>query len=518
MSRGKVYLIGAGPGDPDLITVKGLECLREADVVVYDRLVHPALLSHARAEVELIYVGKQPGAHAMKQEDINRLLVRKALEGKKVVRLKGGDPFVLGRGGEEAEFLAREGVPYEVVPGVTSAIAVPAYAGIPVTHRGVSKSFCVIAGHEEPEDNLEYGKTKISDVAMSQGEVAGKPVIGDQTLVFLMGMQNLSTVVHNLMASGWDAATPVAVIRWGTLPKQETLVGTLETICTDVERKGFTPPAVVVVGNVVRLREKIRWYDNQPLFGKRVLVTRSREQASTLSGLLRRQGAEPIEVPVIKIVPPPNFDELDQALGEVGNYDWILFTSANAVHAVIKRLAELGMDVRSLKGPKIGAIGPETAHQIRTYGIGVDFMPSEFVAEAVAREFPEDPTGRYILIPRARQAREALPEALAQRGAHVRTVAAYETLLDDSEARRVKELLDSGGIDIITFTSSSTVRNFTKLAGTLLPSNIKIACIGPVTAQTARECGLEPDIVADTYTIEGLVEKLVEVYRVPSAD
>ncbi|MDI6827125.1 MAG: uroporphyrinogen-III synthase, partial [Armatimonadota bacterium] len=330
------------------------------------------------------------------------------------------------------------------------------------------------------------------------------------TLVFLMGVENLPQIVEELIEGGRDPSTPIALIRWGTLPNQETLTGTLECICKEVERVGFKPPAVIVVGKVVRLREKLRWFDTRQLFGKKVLVTRSRDQASALSDLLRRYGADPIEFPLIKISPPRDFGELDAALNRIENYDWIIFTSANGFKAIMDRLMVLGHDVRWLKGPKIAAIGTATAKAIQTLGIRVDFVPSQFVAEAIEREFPEEVNGKRILIPRAEEAREVLPEKLAERGAVVDVVTAYRTEIDEAgETDKIREMVCTGEIDIITFTSSSTVRNFVKLIGTAIPDSITIACIGPITAQTASEMGFNPSIVADEHTIEGLVKALI---------
>ena len=511
MTRGKVYLVGAGPGDPGLLTIKGLKCISRADVIVYDRLVHPAILTHARPDAELIYVGKASSAHTMSQDEINRLLVEKAREGKNVVRLKGGDPFVFGRGGEEAEALAEQGIQFEVVPGVTSATAVPAYAGIPVTHRDFCSTLGIVTGHEAADGE----KSETSESRIRWDKIA----TGVDTLIFLMGVGNLPNIVAELVKNGRDASTPIALIRWGTRPEQETLVGTLADIVEKVGSAGFKPPAVAVVGEVVNLREKLRWFDSpqaNPLFGKKVLVTRSREQASALSELLREHGAEPIEFPVIKISPPESFAELDVALGCIEKYDWLLFTSANGVQAVMDRLRKLGRDMRWLKGPKIGAIGPKTAEAVQCLGMKVDFVPSKFVSEAIADELPESPSGKRILILRAKEAREALPEKLRERGAQVDVVAAYRTEIDpDSyrdDADRIKELLASGGIDIITSTSPSTVKGFVNLVGegglAALAGKVIVACIGPITAQAAEEYGLKPDFVAEEHTIEGLVQAL----------
>jgi len=539
MTYSKVYLVGAGPGDPGLLTLKGRECIRKADVIVYDRLVHPSILRHARPDAELIYVGKASSAHTMKQEDINRLLTDKAKEGKTVVRLKGGDPFVFGRGGEEAEALVEEGIEFEIVPGITSAIAAPAYAGIPVTHRDFCSALGIITGHERAaECDRETGRPgdgeqgiapsphrPLAPSSSSENPNPGsrikwdKIATGIDTLVFLMGVQNLPNIVSELVKNGRDPSTPVALVRWGTRVEQETLVGTLADIVGKVKETGFKSPAVTVVGDVVNLREKLRWFDNRPLFGKKVLVTRSRDQASALSQLLRDYGAEPVEFPVIRISPLKDCSELDAALDRIEEYDWLLFTSANGVTAAIDRLRELGRDVRSLKGPKIGAIGPKTAETIRGLGMNVDFTPSKFVAEQVVQEFPEHPDGKRILIPRAREAREVLPEKLAEKGARVDVVTSYQTEIEESDAAEVKELLARGEIDIVTFTSSSTVKNFVQLVGeggrVSLPEGVKVACIGPITAQTAEECGLKPDVVADEYTIEGLVAALVAGVKAP---
>lgn len=496
----KVYLVGAGPGDPGLLTVKGLECIKKADVIVYDRLAHPAILAEARPDAEMIYVGKASSAHTMKQADINRLLAEKAKENKIVVRLKGGDPYVFGRGGEEAEVLVEEGVPFEVVPGISSAIAVPAYAGIPVTHRGLCCSFGIITGHEDPskeESSIRWDKIST----------------GLDTIVFLMGVENLPNIVAQLTANGRDPSTPIALIRWGTRSEQETLTGALENIVGKVECAGFKSPAVIVVGEVVGLRERLRWFDNRPLSGKKVVVTRSREQTSSLSTLLREQGAETIEFPVIAIAPPEDFGMLDAALAHVEDYDWLLFTSANGVTSVIDRLRALGRDSRWLRGPKVGAIGPKTMEAITNLGIAVDYMPSESVAEAVVDQFPEDPAGKRILILNARDARDVLPKILRERGADVEVAAAYRTIIEEADSSCIKDLLEKGDIDFVTFTSSSTVSNFVKLVGaetvSMIPGRAKIVCIGPITAQTALDLGLHPDVIAENYTIEGMVDALI---------
>ncbi|HZT41258.1 MAG TPA: uroporphyrinogen-III C-methyltransferase [Chthonomonadaceae bacterium] len=517
MSIGTVYLIGAGPGDPGLITLHGLERLRTADVVVYDRLAHPALLEHVRPDAERVYVGKASAAHAMKQADINALLVERAKQGKTVARLKGGDPFVFGRGGEEGEACRAAGVPFEIVPGVTSAIAAPAYAGIPITHRDMASSFAVITGHER-DDAKESGRRE-PGAAEGRRDWAGIAK-GADTLVFLMGVEALPEIVARLQEHGRSPETPVALVQWGTWPRQRVVTGTLATIAAEVERAQLTPPAVCVVGEVVRLREALRWFDDpqaRPLFGKRALVTRAREQASALSDLLRAAGAEPVEFPVIKIARRDDYGDLDVALARLPRYAWLVFTSANAVPIVAERLEALGLDARAFGGVRIAAIGPATAEALSNLlHLRADFVPSEAVAEAILAEWPdEDLHGKRILLPRAAEAREVLPEQLRARGAAVEVLPIYETQLDASAAESVRDQLKNGEIDVITFTSSSTVRNFAQaIAGEdrerllHLAGRTLVAAIGPVTAETARENGLEPQIVAETHTIPGLVAAL----------
>jgi len=494
-----VYLIGAGPGDPKLLTLKAAERIAEADVIVYDRLAHPAILKRAKPDAELVYVGKASSDHTMRQEDINALLVEKAKQGKSVARLKGGDPFVFGRGGEEAEALAREGIPFEVVPGVSSAIAAPAYAGIPVTHRKVCSSFGIITGHEDP--NKAESSIKWDKIAT-----------GLDTMVFLMGVSNLPNIVSELMRNGRSPDTPVALIRWGTRPDQETLVGTLADIVEKVNAVGFESPAVTVVGDVVNLRDTLRWFDNRPLFGKRIVVTRSREQASALTEALEALGAQVIEFPVIKIVPVADWGPVDAAVEEMGSFAWLIFTSVNGVKSLAKRLMETGCDIRALAGPRVVAIGPKTAEALEELCVKVDYIPDEFVAEAVVDQFPEDVRGKRILLARGGSAREVLPEKLTALGADVTVATVYETELEDSDAADVKRMLADGEIDTIAFTSSSTVRNFIELIGgsESVPDSVIIACIGPITSRTAEEAGLKPTVVATEYTIEGLTQALVE--------
>jgi len=525
VKTGTVYLIGAGPGDPGLITLRGLERLREADVVVYDRLAHPALLEHVQPDAERIYVGKASAAHAMQQADINALLVERAKQGKAVARLKGGDPFVFGRGGEEGEACRAAGVVFEIVPGVTSAIAAPAYAGIPITHRDLASSFAVITGHERDDAGEAGGRAP--GTAEGRRDWAGIAK-GADTLVFLMGVEALPEIVARLQEHGRPSETPVALVQWGTWPRQRVVTGTLATIAAEVERAKLTPPAVCIVGAVVRLRETLRWFDDpqaRPLFGRRVLVTRAREQASALSDRLRAAGAEPVEFPVIKIVRMDDYGDLDVALSRLPRYAWVVFTSANAVPIVAERLEALGLDARAFGPVRIAAIGPATAEALYNYlRLRADFVPTEAVAEAVLAEWPEeDLRDRRILLPRAAEAREALPEQLRARGAAVEVLPVYETQHDVSAAGSVRDALENGEIDVITFTASSTVRNFAQtLAGEdrerlrQIAGRAIVAAIGPITAETAREHGLEPQIVAETHTIPGLVAALESYCRCTS--
>lgn len=504
MSRGRVYLVGAGPGDPGLITLRGRDCLARADVIIYDRLANPQLLSQARADAERIYVGKEASRQALSQEEINRLLVDRARQGQVVCRLKGGDPFVFGRGGEEAEALVAAGIPFEVVPGVTSAVAAPAYAGIPVTHRRFSSSLAIVTGHEDPTKEESAIRWERLATAVD-------------TLVFLMGVRYLPEIVQQLLAHGRPPETPVALVRWGTHPGQETLVGTLANIVQKVAEAGFQSPAVTVVGEVVSLREKLRWFDTQPLFGQRVLVTRTRAQASALSELLRERGAEPVECPVIQIR-PLDFQARLQELATAGfPVDWLIFTSANGVEIFFAGLHEIGRDARALGRVKLGALGPATGAALAERHLRVDYGPSKFIAEQFLEEFPEPVEGQHILIPRARAAREALPEGLKARGADVEVLPVYETVRDGAGAAAVQRQLAAGEIDWVTFTSSSSVEHFVALVGPV-PSGVKVACIGPVTADTAREKGLRVDVVAEEYTIPGLVQAIERYLREEKED
>jgi uroporphyrinogen III methyltransferase/synthase len=501
-SKGLVYLVGSGPGDPGLITVKGLACLQKADVIVHDRLVSPGLLRQAPQGCEMIDVGKSPQWHTLPQEAINALLVERALAGKVVVRLKGGDPFLFGRGGEEAEALAAAGVPFEVVPGVTSAIAAPAYAGIPVTHRHHTSTVTVVTGHEDP--------TK-ADSSLDWQKLA----TGVGTLVLLMGVGNLPQIVAKLIEHGRDPRTPVAIVQQGTEPHQRTVTGTLADIVKKARDAGIKPPAVTIVGEVVALREKLRWFDTKPLFGKRVLVTRSREQASALSERLRELGAEPLEYPAIKIAPPKDMTPLDEAIARLPTYDWLIFTSANGVRSLVDRMSEKGMDTEALGRPKIAAIGPATAQALQRYGLRVDYVPDVHTTKEIAAGL-DDLSGQRILLPRVARAPKQLAQALRAKGAVVDEIAAYRTLAVGAPDE-LKALLKDGQIDIVTFTSSSTVRNLVAGLQGATPAKVLsrclVACIGPVTARTAERLGIRVDVVAKEHTIAGLVEAIVAALR-----
>jgi uroporphyrinogen III methyltransferase/synthase len=500
MSRGIVYLVGAGPGDPGLITVKGLRYIGSADAIVYDRLVDRRLLASARPDAEMIDVGKVPRSGKNRQEDINVLLVELAKQGKRVVRLKGGDPFIFGRGGEEAQVLRASSVPFEIVPGITSAIAAPAYAGIPLTHRKLASSFSVVTGNEDP--------TK-PDSALQWNALTRQ----GGTLVVLMGWENLSAIVETLLQQGRPPETSVALVQWGTEPYQRTLTGTLADIVEKAASSGLTPPVVTVIGEVVSLRDELRWFDNRPLFGKRVLVTRTREQASSLSDLLTQRGAQPVELPTIEVQKLDDYSELDAALQRLGEYEWVIFTSVNAVQVVCEQVVALGLDARAFHAVRIGAIGPATASSLRERGIIADFVPESFVSESVVEGLKKEAmTGVRVLLPRADIARDALSNGLISLGATVDEITAYRTVTPEPSARLLKDILRDG-VDIATFTSSSTVRNLVRLlSGDLKAfSGATIACIGPITADTAREMGLDVQIVAREHTIAGLVEA-IEAY------
>ena len=495
---GKVYIIGAGPGDPGLITLRAVECLGLADVVIYDNLVNEELLKYAPPNARLIYAGKKGGDHTLSQDKINELLTGEALDGHTVARLKGGDPFIFGRGGEEAEVLVQQGVPFEVIPGITSAIAVPSYAGIPLTHRGLTSTVAFITGHEDPTKD--------------QSDIDWQALTGIGTLVFLMGVKNLGRITEALISRGKLPETPAALIHRGTTPHQKILIGTLGNIVERARANDFKPPAILVVGEVIALRETLRWFDTKPLFGLGVVITRPVRQADDLAKLLAAQGANPIVFPTIAIEEPADWIEFDAAIDRIESYNWLIFTSANGVHFFFERLRQRGKDVRDLKGIKICCIGPATARQIESRGIRVDLVPEEFIAEGILKSFAAmNITGQKILIPRAAKARDILPETLKKQGADVTVAATYRTVNSGRKKEELTGLIDEGDVDVITFTSSSTVANFVDIMGSdyALPEKVKIACIGPVTAQTAQKAGFKIDIMQNEYTMEGLVKSLI---------
>ena len=500
MRKGTVVLAGAGPGDPGLASSLVLQSIRTADVIVYDRLVSERLLVEARPETELIYVGKASSEHTLRQEEINALLVRLAREGKALLRLKGGDPFVFGRGGEEAQELRRHNIPFEIVPGITSAISVPAYAGIPVTHRGIATSFAVFTGHEEP------GKTESS---LRWDKLA----TGTDTLVFLMGVENLAFITNRLMENGLAAETPAAVIRWGTTPNQRTLVTSLGKAVEDVARMKIQPPAIFIVGNVVRLREELQWFDSRPLFGKTILVTRARAQASKFVSVLEEAGARCVEAPAIRITDPEDLSPARAAVVNLQAYSWIVFTSTNGVERFFQLLHEAGKDARAFGGLKIAAIGPETANALKREGLIADVIPGEYRAESVLEALAGKlKSGDRVLIARAQEAREVLPDELRKQGITVDVVPVYQTVVGEADGAKLLKALTDKDIDLVTFTSSSTVTNLLEIVGPegkAALQQVPIACIGPVTAETCREQGLVPAMTATEYTIKGLAELII---------
>jgi len=503
-TNGKVYLVGAGPGDPGLITVRGVECLGRADVVVYDYLSNPTLLRHARPDAEMIYVGKQASNHTMTQDEINALLVKLGNDGKTVTRLKGGDPFVFGRGGEEAEALHKAGIPFEIVPGISSSIAAPAYAGIPVTHRAVATAFMVITGHEDPTKKETQVDWK------SVAEFFG-------TRVILMGVERIGLIAGDLIKHGLAPTTPVAMVRWGTTGNQQTITGTLKTIAGVVAKTGFKAPAVTIVGEVVKQRKTLNWFENRPLFGKRVVVTRSRDQASELVRQLTELGADVLEIPTIRITPPTDLAPLQEAVEGMGEYDWVLFTSPNGVDAFFKAFFEKHKDLREFGGAKIAAVGQATAQKVTGYHLEVDFMPKEFTTEGLLKEFRKevDCENLHFLLPRADLADQKLARGLEDLGGIVDDIDAYATVPESEDRTGHRARLLAEGADLITFTSSSTVTNFCNLVD--VPAlrskypGLKFVSIGPVTSKTMVDRGLEVAVEAEIHTIPGLVDAILKL-------
>ncbi len=503
---GKVYLVGAGPGDPGLLTLKGKECLEAADVVLYDYLANPVLLQYAPATAERIYVGRRGRGQYQDQADINRLLIERAKVGNVVIRLKGGDPFVFGRGGEEAEAVAAAGVDFELVPGVSAAVAVPAYAGIPVTHRTLASTVTFVTGHEDPTKPvalLEWPR-----LASTSG-----------TLVFMMGMKNLPLIVRQLLSEGRPSDTLVAAIRWGTKAAQQTIVGTLGDIVSKAEAAHLEPPTVIVVGEVVRLRGQLNWFETKPLFGKRVVLTRPQEQAREFSQLLAAYGAEPVEVPTIQIVPPASWQAIDAAMAGLSTYQWLIFTSVNGVRPFMDRLHAAGKDARALANLRLCAIGPRTAQELGTYGLTPDLIPTEFQAEGVIAALAHvGIRGSRILIPRAEVAREILPDQLRELGATVEVIPVYRTIAPAVDVASLTQQLQDGQVAVVTFTSSSTVRNFMELFGgrdRLRPllAGVVVACIGPITARTAEEYGVTVTVMPVENTVPALADAIVRHFK-----
>ena len=488
---GIVYLVGGGPGDPELVTKKGLRLIETADAIFYDALAPTELLSYRRPEANVVYVGKKRTQHAYSQQQISDMMIAEARAGKRVVRLKGGDPFMFGRGGEEAEALRAAGVRFEVVPGVTSALGVAAYSGIPLTHRRHTSAVTFVTGHEA--DQVDWCKLG----------TAG-------TLVVFMGLTTFAEVSRRLIQCGRLPSTPAAAIRWGTRGDQITIEGTLENLSEEIRRANLKPPALIVVGEVVSLRRKINWFEQLPLVGSRVVVTRARGQAERLSGALRALGATVIELPTIEICPPDDWSPLDQAIAELEQYDWLIFTSANGVRHFIDRLDASSRDLRALKA-KICAIGPATAEHLERLHLKVDLMPPEYVAESVLEAFGEqDLAGKRILLPRAAVARDSIPVELGERGAQVNVVPAYRTQVPEQAAELAQQTFGADPKpDWITFTSSSTVRNFAQLCPVERLNGVRVASIGPITSNTARELGIRVDAEPERYTVEGLVEAIV---------
>jgi uroporphyrinogen III methyltransferase / synthase len=506
-NKGKIVLVGAGPGDIGLLTLNGKQWLQKADVVLYDHLVNPEMIRFTQKSAEMIYVGKKEGVASMEQEQINQLLISKAREEKLVIRLKGGDPFIFGRGGEEIQAVQAAGIPFIIVPGVTSVTGVAAYAGIPLTHRHLSSTLSIITGSNEKNQG---------DIHIDWEKIAAR----SGTLVFLMGARKLPLIVEKLIKFGKNPDTPIAVVQWGTTARQKTWIGTLGTIVEISAHDKILPPALTIIGEVVNLKATIEWYEHLPLFGKTVVVTRKGDQAESMIDRLHELGAEPFFFPVIETIAPDDWSPLDNALNNLSQYDGLIFTSANGVRFFAERLKAVGQDIRELKGVKVFTIGPKTAEAVRNLGIRVDVVPEKFVAESLIESIKEI-EGKKFLIPRATVAREILPDQLRKMGAIVDVSPAYQTVLPVTPVDALKKRLQEGSIDVITFTSSSTVTNFLALAGEQLLPDIKktkIACIGPITAKTARDAGLDVEIMPEQYTVPSLMDAVENYFHSHSED
>lgn len=494
MTQPKVYLVGAGPGDPELITLKAKRLLAEADSILYDHLASAELLDLAPASAERLYVGKKKAEHALSQDEICALLVDRGRRGLNVIRLKGGDPFIFGRGGEEAEALANAGIPFEVVPGVTSPLGIAAYTGVPLTHRDHTSVVTFITGH----DVLKIDWTKVGT---------------SETLVIFMGISQFDEIARRIIAGGRAASTPAMAVRWGTRPDQEVIAGTLDSLPRLIHERGLKPPATIVIGDVVLLREKLSWYEKLPLFGQRIVVTRAREQASALSEQLHFLGAETIELPAIAIQPAADYGPLDRAIANLRSYDWLIFTSANGVRFFLDRLDASKSDVRAMAG-RICAIGPATREALERFHIKVDVMAEKYVAEGLLDALAGyDLNGARVLIARAAVARDLLPNELTRRGARVEVVEAYRTVVPPDLPQRAHEVL-ARKPDWITFTSSSTVTNLVDAIGANALDGIQTASIGPITSATLRRHGVPVALEASEYTISGMVQALIEAVTI----
>jgi uroporphyrinogen III methyltransferase/synthase len=488
----KVYLVGAGPGDPDLITWKGRKLLARADSVLYDNLANEHLLELTRPECERIYVGKKKSVHAYPQQEICRMMIERARRGLTVVRLKGGDPFIFGRGGEEVEALADAGVAFEVVPGVTSPLGIAAYSGVPLTHREHTKVVTFVTGHDAA--GIDWSK-------IGQSE----------TLVIFMGIFSIREIAAEIIRHGRSGETPAIVVRWGTRPDQETVSGTLATIADRIDQAQVKPPATVIIGEVVALHEKLNWFEKLPLFGKKIVVTRAAEQAGEFSGRLRALGADAVELPVISIQPAENPAPLDRAIQGLAGYDWLIFTSVNGVRFFLDRLDASGRDLRSLKA-RICAIGPATRRAVEELHLKVDLMPEEYVAESLVRAFASvNLAGKRVLLPRAAVARDLIPSQLTKMGAQVDVVEAYRNVVPKDAAARAIEIFSAAKKpDWVTFTSSSTVSNLLAIVEPQALQGVRVASIGPVTSRTARERGLPIHAEAGQFTLDGLMEAILQ--------
>ena len=496
----KVYLVGAGPGDPGLLSLKGKACIEKADTVIYDYLASKELLKYAPVDAELIYVGKKGGDHTLSQDKINELIVEKAQQGRVVTRLKGGDPFIFGRGGEEAEELVKAGIDFEIIPGISSAYAAPAYAGIPLTHRQFTSTVAFVTGHEDPNKS----KSSIDWESLAKG-------IG--TIVFLMGVKNLSTIVDRLIQCGKDPETPVALVRWGTTLKQATVSGTLADIVDKVNAAGLGPPSIIVVGDVVTLRQSMSWFEKKPLMGKRIIVTRARSQASDFVDMLSDLGADCIEFPTIEICAAEEKEALDTAIDTLSTYKWIVFTSVNGVKFFFERLFEKGLDARALGGIRTASIGPATEARLLDFGIKSDIVPESYRAESVIEAFKNEKiAGTDILLPRAGGARPILPVELEIMGARVHEIITYHAMPVSDNAGQLIAMLEQKAVDVVTFTSSSTVTNFKDLLPDdrfeELMEGVSVASIGPITTETAEKMGFKVTLTADDYTIPGLTNAI----------